>query len=338
MKATVKAYSILLFTTCFFIAGKAIAGQGPSGDEPLVEKKKTYTKTYPLGGGDRVNLNNSFGELKINTWDKNEIKVDITMTGKGSTDEIAQEMLDHIEIQDNKTGSTVSFKTKIDNDDKDWKKHDKTKYRNSGFSIDYVVYLPSKTRLDATNQFGAMSIGDYTGEVSLESKFGSLTAGKLSNPKNVGVEFGTGSIASMNGGDLSIKFSRAEVKNLDGTVNAKFEHSGVKIAIDNNLKELNIKNNFTQLMLDASTNLSANFDVHTNFSELRNKTSFNIKEEKDDDDDKHRGPKFDRKYSGKSGSGTLPIKIRSEFGDVILGHNLSFDLHEDDKGKKTRNI
>ncbi len=337
MKATVKAYSVLLFTICFFIAGKAIAGQGPAGDEPLVEKKKTYSKSYPLGGGDRVNLNNSFGELKINTWDKSEIKVDITMTGKGSTDEIAQEMLDHIEIQDSKTGSTVSFKTEIDNDDKDWKKHDKNKYRNSGFSIDYVVYLPSKTRLDATNQFGAMSIGDYTGEVSLESKFGSLTAGKLSNPKSVDVEFGTGSIASMNGGDLTIKFGRAEVKNLDGIVNAKFEHSGVKIALDNNIKELNIKNNFTQLMLDASTNLSANFDVHTNFSELRNKTSFNIKEEKDEDDDR-RGPKFDRKYSGKSGSGTLPIKIRSEFGDVILGHNLSFDLHEDDKGKKTRNI
>jgi len=338
MKATVKAYSVLLFTISLFIAGSAIAGQGPNvGDEPLVEKKKTYSKSYPLGGGDRVNLNNSFGELKINTWDKSEIKVDITMTGKGSTEEIAQEILDRIKIEDSKNGSTVYFKTKIENDDREWKKEDKEKRRNTGFSIDYVVYLPSKTTLDAINQFGPMSIGDYIGEVSLESKFGSLTTGKLSKTKRIEVEFGKGSIGSMNGGDLSIKFSRAEVKNMDGDVDARFEHSGVKLTVDNSLKDLNIRNNFTELMLDASKNLSANFDVHTNFSELRNKTDFNIKEEKDGDDER-RGPKFDRKYSGKVGSGTLPIKIRSEFGDVIIGHNLSFDLKDDEKGKKTRNI
>lgn len=340
MKATVKLYSVLLFTLSFFIASSAIAG---GGEEPMVEKKKTYSKSYPLSASDKVDLENSFGELKITTWDKSEVKVDVTMTGKGNTDEIAQEILDKIKIEDAKNGSTVYFKTKIDNDDNDWKKGDKERHRNSGFSIDYVVYLPSKTRLDATNQFGPMSIVDYTGEVRLESKFGSLTTGKLSNAKNVEIEFGKGSIASMNGGDLSIKFSRAEIKNLDGDVRANFEHSGVKIALDNSLKGLNIKNNFTELKVDVSKNLSANFDVHTNFSELKNKTDFNIKEEKDEDEDRH-GPKFDRKYSGKVGSGSLPIKIRSEFGDVIIGHNLSFDLQDDDKdkekdkGKKTRSV
>jgi len=339
MKATARVYNLFLFTVCFLVAGPALAANGP-GDEPLVEKKKTYTKTYALSGSDKVDLNNSFGEMKINTWEKSEIKVDITMTGKGNTEEIAQEILDHIKIEDSKNGSTVSFNTKIENDERNWKKGDKESRKNTGFSIDYVVYLPSKTRLEATNQFGPMSIVDYTGEVVLESKFGSLTTGKLSNAKRVEVEFGKGSIASMNGGDLSIKFSRAEVKNLDGDVKANFEHSGVKIALDNSLKGLNIKNNFTELKVDVSKNLSANFDVHTNFSELKNKTDFNIKEEKDEDEDEHRGPKFDRKYSGKVGSGTLPIKIRSEFGDVIIGHNLSFDLQDEEKekGKKTRSV
>lgn len=339
MKARARVYNPFLFTVCFLFAGSAMATNGPTGEEPLVEKKKTYTKTYALSSGDRVDLNNSFGEMKINTWEKSEIKVDVTMTGKGNTEEIAQEILDRIKIEDSKNGSRVSFETKIDNDDRDWKKGDKESRKNTGFSIDYVVYLPSKTRLEATNQFGPMSIGDYAGELTLESKFGSLTAGKLANARRVEVEFGKGSIASMNGGDLSIKFSRAEIKNLDGNIKANFEHSGVKVVVDNSLKDLNIKNNFTELMLDVSTNLSANFDVHTNFSELRNKTKFEIKEEKDDDEDRH-GPKFDRKYSGKVGSGTLPIKIRSEFGDVIVGHNLSFDMkdEEKEKGKKTRSI
>ena len=64
-------YTLLTTLVVSLITSSAIA----NNEEPNAEKTKSYSKTYPLGGGDNVNLNNQFGELKVTTWNKNEIKV-----------------------------------------------------------------------------------------------------------------------------------------------------------------------------------------------------------------------------------------------------------------------
>ncbi len=332
MKSILKSYSLLLLFTVF-VSGLTRA----NGDEqePKYEKKKSYSKSYPVSSSDKARFDNRFGELKINTWDKNEVKVEISMSAKANSEEVAQELLDRISIEDGKNGSEVYFTTKIGDKKQKWPQGEK--YNNTRFNIDYVVYLPSKLSLVAKNEFGKMSIPDYSGELSVVQKFGTLTAGKLSNVKRVSIEFSAGSsIESISNGQLDIHFSRTQVNKLEGNVQVTVEHSGgVKLGIDNSLKNLNIKNSFTQLYLDASNNLSASFDIRTSFSEVDNKSGFSIKEEGDDDD--RRGPKFDHDYSGKAGAGNIPIKIKSEFGEVTIGHNLKFDVTEKEEKKKTKN-
>jgi hypothetical protein len=333
MKAILKAYSTSLLLTTLALSTLA------NDNDPLVEKKKTYSKSYSLGSSDKVTIDNQFGEMKISTWDKNEVKVEVVISAEAGTDERAQAILDKINIEDGKSGSGVWFKTKMGNDNNNNNNNHREKGEKTRFSIDYVVMVPARGALDASNQFGPMSIGDYNGEADLESKFGSLTTGKLTNAKRVSVEFGKANIAGMNNGRLSIKFSRGVVSNLDGAVKADFEHcSGVKLMVDNNTKELNINNSFTNLYLDVTTNLSASFDISTSFCDVKNKTSFAIK--KEGEDEERRGPKFDYKYSGKSGSGSTTMKIKSSFGDVTVGHNINFDVEADDKkeNKRTRNI
>jgi hypothetical protein len=184
-----------------------------------LRRKKTYSKSYTVSSSDKVSFNNQFGELKINTWDKNEVKVDVTITAKANTDERAQDILNQIEIKDWKSGNGVYFETKMDENRKNRGGGDK--YRNEGFSIDYVVNMPARNPLSASNSFGGLIISDYSGEADIESKFGSLTAGNLSNVKNVDVEFGRAIIESINNGKLTVKFSQALVKKMSGSVKAE---------------------------------------------------------------------------------------------------------------------
>jgi hypothetical protein len=332
MKTLLRAYSILLFSTTIILSNTALAGE-----EPKIEKKKTYSKSYNVSSSDKVSFDNRFGELKIATWDKNEVKVDVTMTGKANTDERAQEILNTIRIEDGKNNSGVFFKTHIENQNKKYNKEEKEKYRNEGFSIDYVVYMPARNPLHARNEFGKMILPDYTGEIEVESKFGSLTAGDLTNVKRVRVEFGESTIESINDGKLNIHFSGKSIVNkLSGSVDVTLEHSsGVKLVLENNVKDITIKNNFSNLYLDVNKNFAGNFDINTNFGEFSNKTDFAISRQ-DKDDDK-RGPQFRHQYSGKSGTGNTAVKIRSEFGQVTVGHNLEMKVAEKDK-KKTRSI
>jgi hypothetical protein len=299
-----------------------------SAQEPKFEKKKSYSKSYALSSSDKVVLNNQFGEMKIQTWDKNEVKVDVAITAKSDDEGRAQRTLDKISIDDEKNGNTVSFTTKFSSE-KDKEQTDKDyKSKHESMSINYTVFLPATATLSATNQFGALSIPDYRGNVMLDSKFGSLTAGKLDNPKTVKVEFGTVDIEQVKDGSVEVNFSNGNIKGFAGTVNASFSHcGGLKLNIDNNTKGLKIDNSFSTLYLDMDRNFNGSYDIVTSFGNVDNKSSFAIRQ---NGDDKHG---FTKRYSGTSGSGGTKVTVNSSYGEVIVGHDLKIDTSKK-KAKK----
>jgi len=65
------------------------------GDTEKKEKKRyeffrerNISKTYPASGN-TLNIDNQFGEVKITTWDKNEIKVDIHIETSSTQKDLA---------------------------------------------------------------------------------------------------------------------------------------------------------------------------------------------------------------------------------------------------------
>lgn len=324
MTATLKKYSTPLLFACLLTSAQ-VRAEGPD-----VEKKKTYTKSYTVSNSDNVSFTNQFGELQINTWDKSEVKVTVTITAEASTDEKAQAILDHISIEDGKTNEGVYFKTNFTkHKEPTWKGDEK-------YHIDYVVYMPARNPLSAKNDFGPMKIGDYSGEVTLECNYGSMTTGKLNNVKRVEVEYGKGTIESINNGSLIIKYSKASIGNIDGNVNAVIEYSTVsKLGVDNNAKALTVKNSYSKLNVNVNANISANFDISTSYGNLHNNTNFDIKEERADGD--RYGPRFNKRYQGRSGSGNIAMKIKSEYGQVTLTHDSNSDMNDDNRKEKNKN-
>ncbi len=296
-------------------------------DDPKVEKRKTFSKSYSISGSDKISVNNQFGEVTINAWDKNEVKVDVTIIAKSATDNRAQEILDRISIEDSKNSKGVSFKTNMKNDHISWDK--KKTFKDDKMEINYQVYMPASNALVLSNQFGTTIVPDMKGMVDISSKFGSLTSGKLSNVKNINVEFGTALIESISNGTLVVKFSRAIINKLDGSVDAVFEHSsGIKLGVENSTKELRVTSAFSTLYVDINKNLGATFDINTSFGELSNKSVFDIKEGAKSESKK---PNFNHSYSGKSGNGSTAMKISCSFSQITLGHDLNMELKEEKK-------
>jgi hypothetical protein len=335
MKKSIKIFSL------FLLLANAVFATGTGELES--EKSKNYSKSYPVGSNDKVSLNNKFGDIKISTWAKNEIKVEVSITVKARTDERAQKVMDVISIEDGKNGSDIFFKTKIGNDDKNNKNDDddddddrrgKHNDDNTSFKINYTVYLPSSTTLSATNAFGDLVIGDFDGLLTLDSKFGSLTAGKIAQNKKLLVQFGKklSVIESVEGGKLNIQFSQAQVNRLGGEVSADFTQAhGIKIRLDNSLKKLDLNNSFSDILIDAPKNLSANFKISTSFGNFSNESTFAVNKSRDDDD-RYSFNNFS--YSGKAGTGTIPVTIKSSFGRITLGHDLPFDASTFGKNKE----
>lgn len=287
-----------------------------AADGPQVEKKKTYSKSYSINGNDKINISNQFGEVKINTWSKNEVKVEVNITVKANSEDRAQSIIDNIAIEDSKSGDEVSFKTTIGKD-QEWK-GDKKNNSNQGMEINYEVSMPAASPLILQNQFGRSFVPDLSGPVEITQKFGDLEAGNLPNIKELHVEFGSAMVESIGNCKVVIKFSKAEIKKMSGSIKGNFEFCDkVKLALDNNVTDFNLNNSYSHIEIAVAGTFGGDFEIHTNFGEFKNGSALSFKEDKDEDSD-NRGPRFDKDFNAKSGNGACKVKIKSSFGTIKL--------------------
>src|SRR4051812_956757 len=70
--------------------------------QPKFKKEKSYSKSYTISGNDKITLDNQFGEMKLTTWDKNEVKVEVSISGMADDETRAQEILNRITVTDEK--------------------------------------------------------------------------------------------------------------------------------------------------------------------------------------------------------------------------------------------
>lgn len=300
----------------------------------IKEKVKTYSKTYSADANDVLQISNSFGKINVNTWNRNEFKVDVTMRFSSEDAGIVDEMAEGTSIRDSKTGSTVSFKTIT------WTNQRRGGDTHQRMSIDYVVYMPAGNALDINNKFGSVTLPSLSGKTVLRLQFGTLTAQQLTNAQNdISVRFSQdspSSIAFYNGEKLRVEFSKFKAGTIDNSA-ATFDFSDVSIdrlktsadisvkfggglsigAIDKGVKNLNINASNTKIDLDFDNDLSYNFDVTTRMG------SFNYKDDKvkvtaKTPGDEERGwsqVKTYKGYVGKNNAGTTVV-VNSRFAGI----------------------
>ena len=346
MKRRINPFKILALAGLIAMPAMSRAGDKTDGSEKI----KTINKSYTVSATEKLKIENSFGDVQINTWDKNEFKVDVEMYANAASDEKAQYILDHIKVEDSQSENAVRFKTNVhinggnhdgddndDGDDDDDNKDNKNHHKHNGnqqFHVNYVVYMPTKNPLDINNQFGKTTVPDFKGLVNIKSGFGSLTAGKLDNVESIDVQFGKADIAYIKNGKVNLQYDdRVYVADVSGAAKITVGFSGhTQIGINNNIEELSINESYSSLRLIVQKELSADFSIHTNFGSFHNGTEFNISAAKDDDDN---GPHFDKDYAGTLGGGKAKIKVKSSFGDVRLSYTgLSKDEEEKEHAEK----
>ena len=319
-----KKISLSLSLLSLMLAQLAVFAQGEEKKDKKYEfvKSKSINKSYNVSSSDKLSIHNSFGSVEVHTWNKNEIKVDVAIEVSSNSAEFAEKLLNAIVVDDSQKTNEISFKTSINNSNN-------SKSTKSSMKIDYDIYMPAANSLRVSNEFGATTIPDYTGEVDLSSKFGSLTTGALKNIRRINVEFGKANFESITNGDISVKYSTAEFSKLVGNIKLNFEFCGsTKVSMDNNLTSLDLRASYSTVNLLPVGNPSASYKIFTSFGSFKNTTSIKFD---GDDDNEEKGPKFDKNYEGKSGSGTIPVKASTSFGKIILGEASAEDMN--DKGK-----
>ena len=279
-----------------------------------VTKQKDYSKSYPVGN-ETLSLKNQFGKMEIKTLDKNEIKVDVKIVVSAQEEEYANSLLDAIQVKDEKTAGEISFRTQIGDEKKGWSSN-----QSSKMNIDYTIYLPAKAKLNASNSFGPMELGDYSGEANITSSHGTLTAGHLSNLKLLKVNFGKAKIAKLGNTEVNFSHTRIDIEEVTGDLKGTINFcNSIDLPINSNVKNIELKNSHTSLYLLLPKGNGISYDIATNNATATGKGDIVLQEERTDSPGQRISYRPNRHYVGKIGNGAgMNINIKSSFGSVRL--------------------
>jgi hypothetical protein len=171
------------------------------------EVSKEFHKEYKAGSATTLDINNKYGDVLIQSWDKDQVVIDVKITVEMPNQEKAQKLLSYIDVIFSETGDLISAKTVID---------DKFSFTGWGgdsrkFSIDYTIRMPAVTALTLVNKYGNTDIDQLNGLVDLDIKYGNLNAGKLTRgnikPLNsLNLAYGKGTIDEAGWLDLTVRY------------------------------------------------------------------------------------------------------------------------------------
>jgi len=304
----------------------------------LNDKFKSYSKSYPIDGNDKIKLSNQYGKITVNTWNRPEVKVDVQIKAQAEDDGTAQKLLDGVQIRDGKEGDVVYFKTSIEpNNNRSWKIWNWGNKKNHKIEINYTVYMPAKTDLNVEDSYGAIQLPDLNGRVRISSSYGSVSAENLSNPSNtIEGSYGSLKIGTLNGARLDFSYGNAEIdecNNLKGDLSyGSFKLGKLKGAADFNLsfvtrfkieemgnsfKKLDVNSSYSGVSLAVPTGNNFDFDITTTYGGFNyNSDKVIVTSKTPADESKHYSSTKNYKgHYGKEGSESQVV-IRSTYGSV----------------------
>ncbi len=287
------------------------------------EKRKSFDITYKVNNSDALNIENKFGKVHVNTWDKNEIKVRIDIIARASSDDKAAEILKNISINERRADNIISIATKME------------PMRVSGsasksFEINYTVYMPTENMLTVKNSFGDVYLASLKGKADITVKYGSLKTDKLSNSDNrVSLAYSSGTCSYINSGNIEVsysnmnvdatnglqgfsKFSDFKIGDLRDELNLEVKYGTFKVdQVSKNIRKISLDSGFSPILLNFEDNAAFNFDVNVSFADFKvDKSLVNITH-------------LERKtsnaaYKGKYGNAASKgfVSINSKYGDV----------------------
>jgi hypothetical protein len=140
--------------------------QKPKGDE-LTEE---FHQSYPLSPTGRVSVANINGDVHINVWDQNSVKVDAVKRA------YSQPRLSEVTIDVTNAADSVQIKTKYPEN----QNYDRRNREDSAASVEYTLTVPRRASLEGAELVnGSLDVDGIQGDVEASLVNGTVKASRL---------------------------------------------------------------------------------------------------------------------------------------------------------------
>jgi hypothetical protein len=206
--------------------------------------EKVASKEFAYSSNTSIDVNNSYGNVKVTTWKSDKVRVDAYVKYDASISNTKEYALKSYRISIAQSGSEIKVKTQ----------HLRNNIKHT---ISYVIYAPSSITSKFTVKYGDIALGDISGYVNVNIKYGDLFAEKLSygsakQANNIVAAYGDVAIKEVTWLNLTIDYGNFALQNgyaigLNGAysdfkidrikfVNSSLSYSDLKFGSINSIK------------------------------------------------------------------------------------------------------
>lgn len=208
---------------------------------------KEIKETHPLANDGALYLENKYGDIYINGWDKDEIEIIVNIEANGKNTDKAKELLSLINSNIVVTNKQVIVKSEISKKkpgffNKYLGKIDPFKNEKANTVINYTISLPKSVEMEIVNKYGDVIISDWNGKLKTNVEHGDLRI-----------------LDSVTNSNLSIKYGKLRANTLFKT-SILAKDASISINNSNNLK---LDSNGSEITIDVIGSLELNSNKDT---------------------------------------------------------------------------
>jgi DUF4097 and DUF4098 domain-containing protein YvlB len=112
----------------------------------------TWTKTYPLSEGGRLEVKNTNGYIRVTATSGNQVEVSAEKIGRGATTEAAKEVLKTVEVVEDITPDRVRLETKRQGGS----------FNRPAYEVRYTIKVPASAQVELQNTNGEVRVTGVT--------------------------------------------------------------------------------------------------------------------------------------------------------------------------------
>lgn len=194
-------------------------------------KQKSIKKAYIVNSDAGIDIQNSYGNVFVTTWNEDKIELDILIKVSGDREEWVNKKIDDINVDIEALKSLVSAKTVFSNNTSGGNG------KNTSIEINYTIKIPKNGGVKINNKYGDVISADLFANANIKCKYGKITMGKLNGNSNVlDIEYCSKSTVDyVKNATVTADYSGLSINGF-GNINLNADYTDIYFANGNNLK------------------------------------------------------------------------------------------------------
>ena len=201
-----------------------------------------------------VDVSNKYGQVIINTWKQDSVKIEVVITAYGKRDDLVEKALKRVDLDFRQSGNFITAETVLDRKSGSLKEffnsvgdYSKALLSKNKLEVDYQIYMPETANIYIDNKFGDVYLEEVFGKSKIVVSHGNLRAYRLHGFARIDVSFGDANLKYIKEGELLLKVAEADITQADA-VNIKGNSSKVFIK---EAKELGVDCRHDKLTIES---------------------------------------------------------------------------------------